>query len=60
MNNKKNNHIELEEITLCTITKKNGQTNIEITNDTTMYELLGILKTYTKYLEKELIKGWNN
>lgn len=50
--------METEEVTLLEITKKNGKTAVTMTPDTDKYQILGILKTYTKALEEELTNEW--
>lgn len=58
MENKTQTRIEYEEIELLTIKKQNGTTRVDITPDTDRYQILGILKTYTKALEEELTDEW--
>lgn len=50
--------METEEVTLLTITSKNGMIHIEVTDDTNKYQLLGIIRSYSKALEEDLINEW--
>lgn len=49
---------KLEEVELVKITKKGAKISIEWTPDTDKYQLLGILRTYTKALEREITEEW--
>lgn len=50
--------IEMEEIELVKVTKKNGIAGLQLSPDTDKYEAYGILKTWVQAMEKKLIGDW--
>ena len=52
--------IQLEEVPILTIVKKNCKVTVIHSADANDYEILGILKTYTKRLEEDLIENYEN
>lgn len=50
--------IELDDIELFAVRKKDGLMQIKINQEVNEYQLLGILRTYTRALEQHLAQNW--